>query len=246
MVLFNFFFFFFQAVKVEMTQKAQVGKSTAEYQILQAQFDQQTKVAAIESKKVKVFFSLFFSLTSFLKKAAEIREAELQRALEERNVLQETERLRSKLLVQARVEAEAKERAADATLYAAQREAEGIRAKFEAQAEGLQKLLSSSDSSTVIQYLMIDRDVLPKLAHENAKAVQGMQPRITSWVTSAEAEKANPVANILKTLPPLFTTIADQSGMKPPAWMMQMPPETATPPTMNPTKPPSSAVATKQ
>lgn len=196
-----------EAVKVEMTQKATVSKSTAEYQVLQAQYDQQTKLAAIESAK-----------------AAQIREAELQRVLEERNVLQETERLRSTLLVHARVEAEAKERAADAALYAAQREAEGIAAKFDAEATGLKKLLGSAEPSTVIQYLMIDRDILPKLARENANALQGLQPKITTWITSNEAEKQNPIAGILKTLPPLFTTIAEQSGMKPPEWMLQMPP----------------------
>lgn len=133
--------------------------------------------------------------------------------------MQETERLRSKLLSQAIVEAEAKKQCADADLYMTQRKAEGIRAEFEAQSEGLQKLMSASpDPNTIIQYLMIDRGVLPALAAENAKAIQGLQPKITSWTTSGSPD-ANPIANLMKTLPPLFSTIYDQTGMRPPGWL---------------------------
>ncbi len=192
------------AVQQENTRNAEVAKSTADFQILKAKYDQQTKLAHIESIK-----------------AAEIRDSELQRELENRNVSQETERLRSKLYSQAVVEAEAMQKRADANLYAAQREAEGVRAKFEAQAEGLQRLMSASpDPNTIIQYLMIDRNVLPQLAAENAKAIQGLNPKITSWVTSSTA--ADPIANLMKSIPPLVSTIYDQTGMKPPTWMVDM------------------------
>ena len=190
------------AVQQENTRNAEVAKSTAEFQILKAKYDQQTKLAHIESVK-----------------AAEIRDSELQRDLENRNISQETERLRSKLLVQAIVEAEAKQKKADADLYMAQRDAEGIRARFEAQADGLQRLMSATpDPNTMIQYLMIDRGVLPQLAEANAKAIQGLKPNITSWVTSPSAG-SDPIANLMKSLPPLISTIYDQTGIRPPSWL---------------------------
>jgi flotillin len=194
-----------EAMETENTRNAQVAKSTAEYQILQADYDRRTKLAHIESVK-----------------SAQIRESELLRELENRNVMQETERLRAKLLSQAIVEAEAKKQSADADLYTAQRKAEGVRAEFEAQAEGLEKLMSASpDPNTIIQYLMIDRNVLPALAAENAKAIQGLQPKITSWVTSGSSgADVNPIASLMKSLPPLVSTIYDQTGMRPPGWLM--------------------------
>lgn len=193
------------AVQQENTRNAEVARSTAEFQIQKAKYDQQTKLAHIESIK-----------------AAEIRDAELMRELENRNVAQETEKLRAKLLSQAVVEAEAKQKHADADLYAAQREAEGVRAKFEAQAEGLQRLMSASpDPHVVLQYLMIDRNILPQLAAENAKAIQGLNPKITSWVTSGpNGGGQDPIASLMKSLPPLISTIYDQTGMKPPSWML--------------------------
>lgn len=214
-----------EAIQTENTRNAEIAKSTAEYQILKAKYDQQTKLAHIESIKT-----------------AEIRESELLRELENRNVMQETERLRSKLLSQAIVEAEAKKQSADANLYMAQRKAEGVRAEFEAQAEGLQKLMSASpDPNTIIQYLMIDRGVLPALAAENAKAIQGLQPKITSWTTSGGTGGAdsNPIANLMKSLPPLVSTIYDQTGMRPPGWLMdtsELKPDESTPQLLQSTK----------
>lgn len=198
-----------QAIEVENTRNIEMAKTTAAMNVQKADFERQSTIAQIEAKK-----------------AAQIRDAELQRDLEVKKIAQETERQRSELLSKTIVEAEAKERLSDADLYKAKREAEGIRAKFDAQAEGLRQLLSASnDTNTVLTYLMIDRNVYPQLAEANAKAIHGLQPKITSWTT--DGGQANVIGDIFKMVPPLVSTIYDQTGIKPPGWMMEMPAQPA-------------------
>lgn len=155
------------AVLSENNRNIEIARSKAEYSMKQSEFDRQTRLAQIESDK-----------------AAEIRESELKRELENRNIAQQTEKLRSELLSKSIVEAEAKERSADAQLYAAKKEADGIFAQYDAQARGLRALFeSTTDPNIVLSYLMIKNEVYPKLAEANARAIQGLQPKITSWVT---------------------------------------------------------------
>lgn len=192
------------AVLSENSRNIEIAQSKAEYNIKQAEYDRMSMLARIETDK-----------------AAEIRRVELQKEVEIRNISQQTEKLRSELLSRSIVEAEAKERAAEANLYAAQKEAEGTLAQYEAQANGLKALFAStSDPNIVLSYLMIKHDVYPKLADANAKAIQGLQPKITSWVTSGDTTTNNPMTNIMKNIPPLVSTIHDQTGIKPPFWLM--------------------------
>lgn len=162
---------------------------------------------------------MFFHIET--EKAAEMRRVELQKEVEMRNIAQQTEKMRSELLSKSIVEAEAKERIADANLYASRKEAEGTLAQYEAQANGLRALFTSTnDPNVVLSYLMIKNDVYPKLADANARAIQGLNPKITSWVTSADNMNTNPLNNIMKNIPPLLTTIHDQTGIKPPTWLV--------------------------
>ncbi|MCV5926491.1 hypothetical protein OFO11_31860, partial [Escherichia coli] len=61
---------------------------------------------------------------------------------------------------------------------------------------------------------------------ENAKAIQGLNPKITVWNTTG-AQQGNdaskPFRDIFTALPPLLTTIQEQTGIKPPQWLAQMP-----------------------
>lgn len=101
------------AVKSENYRNTEIAETTAAYRVKKAEFDRQAQIAEIEATK-----------------AANVREAELQARVEEQNIAMETQKLRSSLYSQATVQAEAKERAADADLYAAQKEAEGILARY--------------------------------------------------------------------------------------------------------------------
>lgn len=77
-----------------------------------------------------------------------------------------------------------------------------------------------------LQFRMIETGVYEKLAQANATAVNGMQPKITTWNTGSaagEADAAAPIRNIMQSLPPLLSTIHEQTGITPPSWMAQMP-----------------------
>ena len=78
-----------------------------------------------------------------------------------------------------------------------------------------------------MQYLMLQNNVYEKLAAQNAKAISGMQPKINVWNTGnqdgAGMDASAPIRNLFQSLPPLLSTIQDQTGMQPPNWLMQMP-----------------------
>ena len=77
--------------------------------------------------------------------------------------------------------------------------------------------------------MMIKDNVYEKLALANAKAINGLQPKITIWNTGDQNGSGNamdasaPIRNIMTSLPPLLSTINEQTGIAPPSWLMQMP-----------------------
>jgi len=85
--------------------------------------------------------------------------------------------------------------------------------------------------SGLLQYMMLQNNTYERLAAANAKAINGLQPKINVWNTGPAAggeggavDPAASIRNIFQTLPPLLTTINDQTGIAPPAWFAQMPP----------------------
>lgn len=109
---------------------------------------------------------------------------------------------------------------ADAALYAKQKEAEGITAVAQAY-KGMAEVMGGPQG--LLQYMMLQNDTYEKLALANAKAIEGLRPRITVWNTgenSAGADPTAPIRNIFQSLPPLLSTIHDQTGMTPPSWMV--------------------------
>jgi len=72
---------------------------------------------------------------------------------------------------------------------------------------------------------MTRNDEFSKLAKINAEAIQNLQPKITVWNTTGgggngkndgnSSSGVNDVfRNILQCIPPLFTTISEQTGIK--------------------------------
>jgi len=121
-------------------------------------------------------------------------------------------------------EADAIIKQADAMLYQKQKEAEANLAVLKAQADGIKEIVGAFGSpQAALQYLMIDRGVFSDLAAKNAAAVQGLNPKITVWNTGNDTASGNPIADIFKSLPPLLTTIQDQTGIAPPQWLAQVP-----------------------
>ena len=110
---------------------------------------------------------------------------------------------------------------AEAALYAKQKEAEGIKAMAAAYADLGQAL---GGGQALLQYLMLQNGLYEKLAKANASAIQGLQPKISVWNTGAEsgADSGAPIRNLFQSLPPLLSTIQDQTGITPPNWLAQM------------------------
>jgi len=112
-------------------------------------------------------------------------------------------------------------------LYAKMKEAEGIQAVYEAQAEGLKRIVATfqGDNRALLNYLMIEKEMYPKLADASARAIQGLNPKITIWNTGNDAEGgANPfnsISNIAKSIPPIIQTIEQQTGLALPDWLVK-------------------------
>jgi flotillin len=212
-----------ETIIYENERKATMANAAAQLAIREAEYQQQAEVAAIEAKR-----------------NAEMRDAELLKDVEERRAMAETEKLRAQLVAKATAECEAAMQEANAKLYARQKEAEaelfakakeaeGVRMLLEAKAAGLRMMVEAfnGDMAAFQNYLMIDRGIYQELARQNAEAIRGLEPKITVWNTGAESTDGRspsggamqPIADIFRTLPPLFTTIQDQTGVTPFPWM---------------------------
>jgi len=212
-----------ETVLQENKRRQDIELSKAELAVVHAAASQKTQLANIEAEKT-----------------AQIREAELQKEVEQRRIAMETEKLRASDLSHAQVhaeinmkEAEGKAKALEieaiAKLFAKQKEADGILAVYNAQSAGIEKLIESFGGNTdsLMRYIMLDKGLYEKLAQTNAAAIQGLNPKITIWSGmdsngSGSGSYAKNIADVLKMVPPLVSTIHDQTGIKPPGWMVDM------------------------
>ena len=102
----------------------------------------------------------------------------------------------------------------DARLYGDQKEAEGIAAKKQAESEGLRKLIEAAGGvESLVKYLLVDQRQLPELFEQQAKAVHGMQPKVSVWNTGAHnGSLSNTLTDVFKAGIPLFEEIKMQTG----------------------------------
>jgi flotillin len=141
-------------------------------------------------------------------------------------------------LIAAQKEAEGRfiqqQKEAEGRLIAAQKEAEGRLVQQAKEAEGMTKMAEAYGKMAqafggpqgLIQYLMIKEGVYGELARANAQAVQGMQPKMTVWNTGStggdarenDSDPGAAIRNTYQMLPPLMSTIHEQTGMTLPAW----------------------------
>lgn len=127
-----------------------------------------------------------------------------------------------------------KEQEAHANFVMAEREAEASYIARKKEAEGLTEMAKAygqlanvlGGPQGLMQYLMLQNGQYEKLALANAKAINGLQPKINVWNTGAAEGAADPTApirNLFQCLPPMLSTIQDQTGMQPPQWLARMP-----------------------
>ncbi|CAM0885396.1 unnamed protein product [Alopecurus aequalis] len=120
--------------------------------------------------------------------------------------------------------------AEDARLYAKQREAEAVALLGKAKADYVASMLAALGGSypALRDYLMIDGGMYAEMARINAGAVNGMQPKISIWSNGAgdvqgDGGAMQQVAGVYKMLPPLLSTVHEQTGMLPPPWLGSLP-----------------------
>jgi flotillin len=118
-----------------------------------------------------------------------------------------------------------REREAHANLISQQREAEGLSAMAKAYGE-MATVLGGPQG--LMQWMMLTNGTYQQLAEANAKAIHGLQPKINVWNTGTQGDAGGamdataPIRNLFQSLPPLLSTIHDQTGMQPPSWLAQM------------------------
>jgi flotillin len=124
---------------------------------------------------------------------------------------------------------------AEAAFIAASKDAEGLLIRQAKEAEGLSKMADAYGKMAqafggpqgLIQYMMVEKGIYGQLARANADAVRGMQPKVTVWNTGSNAGGANDgsgndaaaaIRNTYQMLPPLMSTINEQTGITLPEW----------------------------
>ncbi|XP_006661869.1 flotillin-like protein 1 [Oryza brachyantha] len=121
-----------------------------------------------------------------------------------------------------------RQREAEAELYAKRKEAEGLVAMGDAQSAYLSAMLAALGGSyaALRDYLMVSSGAYQEMARINADAIRGLEPKISVWGNGGGGEGGDgaggamkEVAGVYKMLPPLLTTVNEQTGMLPPAWM---------------------------
>ena len=94
---------------------------------------------------------------------------------------------------------------AEAAYLAQNKESEGLMEM--AKAYGALATVMGGPAS-LMNYLMLQNNVYEKLAVQNAKAINGLQPKINVWNTGNQegVDSAAPIRNLFQSLPPLLST----------------------------------------
>ena len=188
----------------ENEREKTIAQSNAELNEVEAEAMRRSNMAKIEAEM-----------------ATKIREVELQREVDIKRAQQEIESKRASIMSIAIAESEAIERRAEASLIAKQKEAEGMLAILNAQADGLSKIRESAGSTNLAQfYLGLNANLYPQLAKEASNAVRLMKPKVHLWKTGNDAFDNNtllPITKMMQNFAPGLDGIQDH--VKLPKWM---------------------------
>lgn len=111
---------------------------------------------------------------------------------------------------------------AEAELSLKLREAEGIAAMADAYGKMSQAF---GGPAGLLQYMMIEKGTYVELAKANATAIRGLEPKISVWNTGSNgqgggqgSDATETMRNVYQMLPPLMSTINEQTGITLPEW----------------------------
>ncbi|PHH92966.1 hypothetical protein CDD83_3124 [Cordyceps sp. RAO-2017] len=178
-------------------------------------------------------------------RALQSRDEDLKRDVEVKRAAAELERLRARDVVEATVRREGQQQhadaaayevraTADAEAYAGEKAADAAAHGKEKDAEALECMAAAyaklsqafGGPQGLLQYLMIEKGTYIELARANAEAIRGLEPKISVWTTGGgggggrpgDGDAAEAMRNVYQMLPPLMTTIHDQTGITLPEW----------------------------
>ncbi|KAI9927397.1 hypothetical protein ASPWEDRAFT_175044 [Aspergillus wentii DTO 134E9] len=224
---------------LETKRKAEKAKADSELTNRQTELDMGVQLSRISAQR-----------------QAEMKDAELQKEVETTRAETELERLRANDVTKSKVARESAQEDADAAYYTAQKGADAqlYKKKMEAdalhyrqskeadasfyqqkrQAEGTLEMAKAYGAlvdvlggpQAFLQFKMMETGTYERLAEANGAAINGLQPKITTWNTgnsSGSGDSVGPLRDIMQNLPPLLSTIHEQTGITPPSWLAQMP-----------------------
>ncbi|ERN05346.1 flotillin-like protein 3 [Amborella trichopoda] len=223
--------------KADWARQAQVAEVEANKAVAireaELQMELEKRNAMTQTEKMKA---------EMLSKAAVAYETKVQEANAK---FYERQRVLDAGLYEREKEAEGCKAAADAALYTRQQEAEaelytkkkeseGLMALADAQSYQVKRLLEAlgGDYRALRDYMMLNMGVYQEMARINAEAIQGLAPKISLWTTTGNgdgpgtgggAPAMQQVAGVYRMLPPLLTTVHEQTGMLPPSWLGSLP-----------------------
>ncbi|KZF20044.1 flotillin domain-containing protein [Xylona heveae TC161] len=222
--------------------KQEISKIDAETAVLETQRKSEKASADAQLTNKQTELNMGINLARIkAQRQAEATDAELQREVEQKRAEMELERLRATDVTKSKIEKESAQQKADADYYTLvknsdssmykekTKEAEALFFSRQKEAQGLSEMAKAY--SLLMQYLMLQNNVYEKLANANAAAIQGLQPKITIWNTdssgsgtASNTDSAAAIRNLYQSLPPLFSTINEQTGLAPPTWLAQYQP----------------------
>ncbi len=187
-----------ETIKQENNSNKNIQVSNAELSVITSQADQTTKIAEIESSS-----------------NAAIREYDLMLIVEQKRYDAELLKSKASILPNAMIEAESIKINAEAVFFAKQKEADGLKAVYLAQSDGINQLLTSfkNDQQALMQYIMVENNLYEKIAEANAKGLQGLNPKITMF--NASTDSTNPLNDLIKMgMPVALSYLNNQMEIK--------------------------------
>ena len=193
-----------EAVDGENTAKAEVADSNAKLAEIAAAAEKRAQVAEAQAQESILIAE---------------RERELARLSKEELAPQEIEKRRIEIAAEATAEQARREARgeADAILARYNAEAEGIRKVLDSKAAGYQALVSACQDQPHIAPTLLMVEKLPEIVAEQVKAIQNLKiDKITVW-DSGRGEKGGSTADFLSSLIgslPAVHELADQAGIE--------------------------------
>jgi len=210
-----------QAVEGENTAKIAVANSDS----LRRQREAEAERTAIASEKVQTANALKESYAA--EQEAEVARAERERSSQLADIIVPAEIDKRKVEIDAEAKAENIRRIAkgeaDAILFKAQAEAQGLYEVLTKQAAGLDEIVKAAGNDSQNAALLLIADKLPELVKTQAEAIKNIKiDKVTVWENGGgkdgKTSTSNFISGMYKAVPPL-QEMFNMAGMELPSYL---------------------------